>query len=174
VRASRLLERHAQPYRALMLDAYVLHPDAFTSSVNERASLPLSWWEARLSDQELASEVVFGCFVEEQLAGVVGLSFDDREKARHKAHLFGMYVPLRYRRKGLGDALLRAAVAHAVSRPGVKLVQLTVTQGNREASALYERHGFETFGLEPCAVALGDGFVSKLHMWRDLSHSPRA
>jgi ribosomal protein S18 acetylase RimI-like enzyme len=65
-------------------------------------------------------------------------------------------------------------VAHAASRPGVKLIQLTVTQGNRDACALYERHGFETFGLEPCAVALGDGFVSKLHMWCDLSRLPVA
>jgi ribosomal protein S18 acetylase RimI-like enzyme len=157
-----------------MLEAYALHPDAFTSSVNERASLPLSWWEARLSDEASAREVVFGCFDEEQLAGVVGLSFDGREKASHKAHLFGMYVPLHFRRRGLGDALLHAAVAHAASRPGVKLIQLTVTQGNRDACALYERHGFETFGLEPCAVALGDGFVSKLHMWCDLSRLPVA
>jgi RimJ/RimL family protein N-acetyltransferase len=48
------------------------------------------------------------------------------------------------------------------------LVQLTVTQGNQGAQGLYERQGFTPFGVEPCAVAVGERFVSKVHMWCDL------
>jgi hypothetical protein len=44
----RLVPDDAQAYRALMLEAYERHPDAFTSTATERAALPLSWWEARL------------------------------------------------------------------------------------------------------------------------------
>ncbi|KEZ64645.1 GNAT family acetyltransferase, partial [Pseudomonas syringae pv. syringae FF5] len=50
----------------------------------------------------------------------------------------------------------------------LRVVQLTVTQGNTEAVGLYERMGFVTFGLEPLAVAVGNGFVAKVHMWKDL------
>lgn len=35
----------ALAYRALMLEAYGAYPQAFTSSVAERAAMPLSWWE---------------------------------------------------------------------------------------------------------------------------------
>ncbi len=127
--------------------------------------MPLSWWEARLAMGELPKEVVFGCMENGVLCGVVGLSFDGREKARHKATLFGMYVPARFRNLGIGAALLVHALAYAKARPGVLLVQLTVTAGNATAQSLYERHGFVPFGLEPLAVAVGSTFVSKLHLW---------
>lgn len=166
----RLTPAHAPAYRALMLDAYDRHPDAFTSSAAERAGLPLSWWEARLAPGDRPGELVFGAFAGGgTLAGVAGLSFDGREKARHKALLFGMYVPVAHRQAGLGGALVRAVLAAAQARPGVRLAQLTVTDGNEAARALYARHGFVPFGLEPLAVAVEDGFVSKVHMWRDLS-----
>jgi ribosomal protein S18 acetylase RimI-like enzyme len=148
-----------------MLEAYERHPDAFTSSVQERAALPFAWWEARLSEASDASEIVFGSFVDGTLAGAVGLSFEHREKARHKATLFGMYVQSSCRGRRLGGRLVDEVLTCAKSRAGVLLVQLTVTEGNRSAQALYERKGFVQFGLEPFAVAVGTGFVAKVHMW---------
>lgn len=164
----RLAPPDAPAYRALMLEAYELHPDAFTSSVSERSVLPLVWWESRLKVEPLPPDVVFGAYSDNRLAGVAGLSFDSRDKARHKATLFGMYVPAEFRRGGLGRQLLVALLAHAKARNGVKLVQLTVTHGNTAAQALYERFGFAQFGLEPFAVAVGSEFVSKVHMWCNL------
>ena len=89
---ARITPSHADAYCALMLEAYALHPDAFTSTVTERCDLPLSWWAERVSEAANAKEVVFGAFVDGELAGVAGLSFEMREKARHKATLFGMVV----------------------------------------------------------------------------------
>jgi GNAT superfamily N-acetyltransferase len=152
-------------YRSLMLEAYERHPDAFTSSAQERAALPLTWWEARLSEATLPGEIVFGSFVDGKLVGVVGLSFEQREKTKHKASLFGMYVRDSCRGMGLGGQLVNAVMACARSRAGVMLVQLTVTEGKLAALALYERKGFVQFGLEPFAVAVGTGFVAKVHMW---------
>lgn len=160
----RLEPGHAAAYRALMLDAYARHPDAFTSSVGQREALPLGWWQARLSSDDQAPEMVLGAFTGDMLTGVAGLSFDLREKARHKATLFGMYVPEMHRGAGAGYQLVQAALAQARLRPGVLQVLLTVTQGNVAAQGLYERCGFEAFGVEPRAVAVGDGFVNKVHM----------
>lgn len=164
----RLTPGDATPYRALMLQAYAEHPDAFTSSVAEREALPLSWWQARLGSAPDANDMVIGAFHGRVLVGAVGLSFDTREKARHKATLFGMVVSAAQRRLGLGQQLVAAALDCARSRPGVRLVQLTVTQGNAQAHALYARNGFVEFGVEPQAVAVDQGFVSKVHMWLPL------
>ena len=164
----RLSPQHAPAYRALMLEAYAAHPDAFTSTVGERAALPTAWWEARLADGPLPREVVFGATEGSSLQGVAGLSFEPREKARHKATLFGMYVPAVLRGRGVGHGLVTCALDYARARPGVRLVQLTVTHGNAAAERLYRRCGFVEFGLEPHAVFIGDRYVSKLHMWCDL------
>lgn len=109
----RLVPADAPAYRGLMLEGYADHPDAFTSSVSERAAMPLAWWESRLSANPRASEVVFGSMQGDELAGVAGLAFESREKARHKATLFGMYVPRRFRYGGVGGELVLAALAHA-------------------------------------------------------------
>src|SRR5258707_967762 len=106
----RVVPTEAPGYRALMLEAYESLPDAFTSSVSERAALPLSWWESRLAAGQESPEVVVGAFQNEELAGVAGLSFESREKIRHKATLFGMYVPSRFRGLGRGRQLVVAAL----------------------------------------------------------------
>ncbi|PBQ21836.1 GNAT family N-acetyltransferase [Pseudomonas congelans] len=164
----RLTPADAPAYRALMLEAYERHPDAFTSDVTEREMLPAEWWEKRLDDSAGATEVVFAAVKDGHLLGVAGLSMETRNKARHKSTLFGMYVPPAHRNRGIGSRLVRSVLDHAGTRPALLLVQLTVTQGNSEAVGLYERMGFVTFGLEPLAVAVGNGFVAKVHMWKDL------
>ena len=176
----RLTPADAPAYRALMLDAYTRHPDAFTSSVAERAGLPLAWWEARMredaADGTAAQECVFGAWRGGALVGVAGLSTEQRERTRHKATLFGMVVAPACRGQGLGRRLVQAVLNHAAQRPGLRVVQLTVTQGNDAAVALYQRCGFVAWGAEPMAVALA-GVVSpqgpadcftKLHMARTL------
>jgi ribosomal protein S18 acetylase RimI-like enzyme len=153
----------------MMLEAYDLHPDAFTSTRSDREGLALTWWEARLHAGPAASQRVFGAFVSDRLAGVAGVSFETRDKSRHKSLLFGMYVPESERQQGIADQLVRAALDAARARPGVRVMQLSVTEGNVPAQRLYEKHGFVTFGTEPLAMALADGFASKAHMWAKLS-----
>lgn len=155
----------AQAYRALMLEAYGAYPQAFTSSVAERAAMPLSWWEKRVSS---ALDRLLGAFEGDQLAGIVGLAFEPREKAWHKATLFGMYVSAAYQQRGLGRQLVEAALEQARGQPRLKLIQLTVTAGNDAALALYQRCGFIQFGLEPLAVRVGEEYFDKIHMWREL------
>jgi RimJ/RimL family protein N-acetyltransferase len=111
---------------------------------------------------------VIGAFARDALVGVAGLAFESREKAKHKATLFGMYVPAAHRNRGLGRRLVIEALAQAKDRPVTRLVQLTVTDGNAAAEALYAGCGFVRFGVEPFAVAIGNRFVAKVHMWRDL------
>lgn len=162
----RLVPDDADAYRALMLEAYERHPEAFTSTVTERAALPLSWWQERLDGRPQALQVVLGAFdAQGRLGAAAGLLFETRWKSRHKANLYGMYVAPSCRRGGVGRQLVKGLLAEAAAREGVKLVQLTVTQGNDGAQALYEACGFQAFGVEPFAIQQDGAFLSKVHMW---------
>ncbi|NHZ61289.1 GNAT family N-acetyltransferase [Massilia genomosp. 1] len=166
----RLNPTHACAYRAITLEALALHPDAYTSSAAERATRPASWWEARLNPDPASNEIVLGAFDDGgALAGTAGLSFEAREKGRHKVTLFGMYITPRCRRAGLGAQLLNAALDVAASRPHAKIIQLTVTEENAAARSLYQRLGFAVFGVEPYAIALDGRYLAKVHMWRALA-----
>jgi RimJ/RimL family protein N-acetyltransferase len=162
----RLVPADASTYRALMLEAYGAHPDAFTSTPEERRAHPLSWWEARVSDDDPAAEAVIGAFEERKLLGVAGVAFERRPKTVHKSTLFGMYLRPESRSRGIARALVAAAVDLAAQRPEALLIQLTVSDGNLAAQRLYEAAGFVRFGTEPYAIRLGETFVGKVHMWR--------
>ena len=167
-RIARLASADARAYRELSLNAYASDPEAFTATVGERAGLPIEYWQARLYPGADAEEIVIGAFCGGQLAGTVGLRFEQRPKTRHKAWLFGMIVAPALRKRGIGERLVLAALDHARQRSGTLLVQLTVTEGNEPAIALYRRCGFVEFGVEPFAVTSGDGYRAKIHMWREL------
>lgn len=163
---ARLTEADAPAYRGLMLEAYEV-PDAFTSTPQERAAAPASFWVGRLAHPQGLS-VAFGAFDATELVGTVTLEFSDRAKTQHKAHVVGMYVRPEYQGKGIGTTLLEAAVAHAQAQPHVQVLNLTVTEGNAAALALYQRAGFKAFGTEPMAIRTPDGFKAKVHMWMPL------
>ena len=170
----RLTAADAVAYRAVMLDAYATHPSAFTSTVGEREGLPLGWWEKRLGAEANAASVVYGAFDDEGvLVGAAGLSVEDRERARHKATLFGMSVMASARRAGFGRRLVQAVLDHARAHGGLRLVQLTVTEGNAAAQTLYERCGFQVFGVEPLAIAVDGALLAKVHMWCGLEGAGR-
>lgn len=165
---ARLTASDAQRYRALMLHAYAAAADAFTSTPEERAADPDAWWVTRIADPKGLS-IAFGTFHDDELIGTTTIEFSAKPKTRHKAHLIGMFVSEAARGLGAGKALVQAALAAARARPGVRVVTLTVTEGNLPAIALYESCGFKAFGTEPMAIATPDGFKSKVHMWLDLA-----
>lgn len=158
----------AATYRSLMLEAYTLHPEAFTSSVEEREAAPLSWWQSRLDTTSTQSEQVFGAWLGDRLVGAAGLTFEPRMKSRHKGTLFGMFVREEARRLGAGRALVEAVLEAARACDGARLVGLTVTEGNDAALRLYQACGFRAWGSEPMAVRVAGQFHAKVHMWRAL------
>ena len=91
--------------------------------------------------------------------------FGDHVIDAEMAQVIGMFVSEPARGSGAGRALMAAALDAAQARPGVKLVTLTVTEGNALAVALYEACGFQTFGIEPMAIWTGSDYRAKVHMW---------
>jgi RimJ/RimL family protein N-acetyltransferase len=154
---------HVLPYRALMLQAYALAADAFTSTVDERAAQPVAWWEKRIASPDGQSQC-FGAFDVGDLVGTVALEYSPRAKTQHAALVIGMYVKAEARRKGAGLLLMQAAIAAASARPNLRQLRLTVTEGNDAAIRLYQSVGFVAWGTEPMAIHTSTGYKAKVHM----------
>ena len=167
MRIARLLAADASRYRALMLDAYDIASDAFTSTATERAGAPMAWWADRIDPTDGLAEA-FGALDGESLVGTVALSYSAKPKTRHAALAIGLYVCPAHRRSGAADALMRAAMASASARHDTEVLQLTVTEGNEPAIRLYRSLGFVAWGTEPMAILTPSGYKAKIHMWRSL------
>jgi ribosomal protein S18 acetylase RimI-like enzyme len=164
---------NAQLYRALMLEAYELAADAFTSTAEERAAEPEAFWVKRIVDPKGLS-FAFGAFEGQNLIGTVALELTAKPKTKHKAHVIGMYVKPSVRASGAGRALLLAAIQHAKSVAGVLQLTLTVTEGNAPAINLYRSAGFQEYGTEPSAILTPSGYKGKVHMWLPLGQHATA
>lgn len=165
---ARLQPSNASQYRQLMLEAYELAADAFTSTAAERAAEPESFWIKRIADPTGLS-AAFGAFERQELVGTVALEFSAKPKTKHKALVIGMYVRPSARGMKAGRQLLDAALEAARAREGIHLLTLTATDGNEPALHLYRAAGFETFGVEPMAILTSNGYKAKVHMWLPLS-----
>ena len=170
---SLLTAADAVVYRELMLEAYVLASDAFTSTAEERAAEPESWWVKRIA-HPLGLSAAFGVRDGTELLGAVALEYSAKPKTKHSVLLIGMYVREQARGKGLGKALLQAAVRHAEAREETKVITLAVTEGNTAAVHLYLSAGFRAWGLEPMAIATPSGFKAKVHMSKALLRASAA
>jgi ribosomal protein S18 acetylase RimI-like enzyme len=110
---------------------------------------------------------VFGAFVGDQLAGILAFIRPQRAKLLHGAELAGMYVAPEFRRRGLGGALVDAALAYARSLPGVRQLKLTVNASNLAARSLYQSRGFACVGVEPEALCVdGRYYDEELYVLR--------
>jgi L-amino acid N-acyltransferase YncA len=75
-----------------------------------------------------------------------------------------MYVPQELRGKGVGKALLEAAIAYAKTLSGLEQINLAVVLTSKEARKLFISIGFETYGLERHALKLHDHYFDQEHM----------
>lgn len=164
----RLQAADAPAWRELRLRALREHPEAFTSSHEEDAVLPVAVAAQRFASPAFAA---WGAFQGRELYGIVGLERERRAKNRHKGTVVGMYVAPEVAGQGVGRALLDALVAHARAE-GIESLVLTVTEGNAAAERLYAAAGFRSFGIEADAIRVAGRSWAKNHMHLDLRQAP--
>lgn len=150
-----------QAFVQLRREALECEPLAFAASIEDDRGLDPAFVRQLLDDED--ERVVFGAFTPE-LVGIVGIYRDPHQKAAHKAHIWGMFVRPEYRRSGVGDSLLSAAIHHTRGMVEVSQIHLSVSETAETALRLYERHGFKIWGTEPRALCFEGRFVAEHHL----------
>ena len=116
-------------WQRLALEAISENPEAFMTTREAEAALPLSWFENALAE----GTHVF-------VAGAdLGLTVVRTEGMMAK--LSSVYVRSCARGQGIGDALIEGALS-AARASGCTQCRLWVFSDNGAAIALYRRHGF--------------------------------
>jgi ribosomal protein S18 acetylase RimI-like enzyme len=143
-----------EAYRQLRLDALRESPTAFGASYEEEALLSVSDFAARLRSMGGPPTQVFVATIEGRLVGMIGFSRERPRKRAHIGSLWTMYVRPEFRGRGIGGALLDAAINHGRVLYGLRQITLTVTATNPAACALYRSRGFESYGLHRDALCI--------------------
>jgi GNAT superfamily N-acetyltransferase len=142
VELRRLRPSEAGPLRDLRLRALTEAPSAFAASVEDQRRLPPEQWEdwARAGAGD-GNTVIIVAVESERWIGMIAGRLLDAETAWLEA----LWVDPTDRGRGLGQDLIEAVADWARERRATRL-DLSVTENNPDAAALYARAGFTPTG----------------------------
>jgi len=161
----KLEKKDAAELKRCRLRALCESPDAFLVTHGEVSDTPLAALEAELVDDDIC---YVGAFVDGALAGFMRLVRFPRLARRHVAEVRSVHVSAAYRGQGMGAGLLHRLIELA-RQAGIRSLILAVLADNVAARRLYESCGFRLYGVEPCAVRKGDGYIDQALYALDLA-----
>ncbi len=137
-------------WRALRLEGIAGHPEAFIVTEQAARDIPVD-----VDARNLSHGHRWLAFLAGHPVGLIGLSPNGLDRARHRGEIGPLYVAPGGRGQGVGDALITTAISHGQTN-GIWQFELFVNDENVAAQRLYGRHGFEVAGAIPNAI-LGAG-----------------
>lgn len=157
-----LTEVDAKQFWALRLRALKENPEAFGAAYEEEINTPIDKLIDRFSSDfilPLEENFMLGAFNENKdMVGVVGFRRERRQKLRHKANIWGMYVVPELRQTGIGKLLLSELLNKSKFLDDLEQINLGVVSSNVNAKALYDSLGFKIYGVEKNALKIGEQY----------------
>jgi GNAT superfamily N-acetyltransferase len=137
----RLGAGDAQAYRAIAVEALIVHSDSFPDDYHSQLLRPLLEVEA-----ELEKNGTFGAWIGNHLIGILSFAPQDNIKRRHRGRVQMLYVKQEHRRHGVARSLLDSVLVHAADHADQLEVEIT-------AMDQHVVHLFEVFGFQMCGVS---------------------
>ena len=144
-------------------------PQAFTTHPEEHPALR-AFRQRQAERRKAGNQRSLGAYLAGTLVGMAAVVREQRIKARHRAHLYSVYVAPEARGAGVGRALLEACIA-AARELGAEQLELAVSAVNAPAVRLYERAGFRRWGVQPRAVRVDGRDLDEIWMTLTLDGS---
>ena len=136
-----------------------MHPLSFDKAV--------AFWRGVAADARAGTRVLIVAEEDSGIIGTVQLIFPEAENQPHRADIAKMLVHRRGRRRGIGEALMRAAEEAALAEGKTVLVLDTASE---DAERLYVRCGWTLVGTVPdYALLPHGGFCSTRFYYRRLT-----
>lgn len=122
-------------------------------------------------DFEFGNKVVVAAFMEDMLVGSCDVARDIANKERRKhVGALGISIKKEYRGEGLGEELMRTAIAEAQKYIlGLRIITLHVYGKNDIAQSLYKKIGFIEYARLPEGVKYKDEFIDDISMYLPLA-----
>jgi ribosomal protein S18 acetylase RimI-like enzyme len=153
----------AEAFWHLRLEALRNDSASFADSAEEHLRTTVETARERLSKNDAASNFIVGLFKEGKLAATAGFYRYTHNKERHKGHIWGVYVRPESRGKGVASALIKEIIRRARELDGLEQITL-VASANFPAQRLYQALGFESYGIEPHSLKIGEEYVDDVLM----------
>lgn len=152
-----------EKYLELRLRALKDTPQSFGRSYEDEAQRSpeerILELRSRLGDHN----VIFIAEEDGEFLGSTGILRMTGRKIEHTSIIWGVYVVPEERGRRIGRLLMERAIEQARQWEGVTQVKLTVVTTNQAALKLYEKLGFQKWGVEPQALIVDGEPLDEAH-----------
>ncbi len=100
---------------------------------------------------------------------MIGFVREGGVKSRHKGDIVSLYTLPTARGHGIARALMQAVIDYA-KQQGIEQLHLAVVTTARPARNLYRSLGFQTYGLAPRTLKLGERYWDEEFMLLELNN----
>jgi ribosomal protein S18 acetylase RimI-like enzyme len=157
----------------LTSDDFIAYRDFRLKSVNESPLGFITTYQEELAKKKevvkssLDKNDIYAAIKQNNIIASVGLFKERLEKLKHKAKIGAVYVLPEHRKKGIASQLLEAVFKQAKQE---KLMQLALVciKDNEPALKLYQRHGFEIYGISPKEFQIDGKYYDAYLMMKNL------
>lgn len=160
----RQLEPNDSPnYFAIRLEGLQMHPEAFGTGAED-------WSKAKdeqiqdLLRKSNEDDFVLGYFVNRELVGVIGLKRERKLSVGHKGTVWGLFVAPKFRKQGIGRALLKELIAKVSQNHNLDYIRAVVTVSSLNTEKVFESCGFSPYGTEKSGIKEGANFFDQRFM----------
>lgn len=159
----RLVNGDEGAYRQVHLESLKTFPENFGTLHEDQASVTKLQFETFI-ETDSEDNFIFGAFSGDRLIGIAGFKRGDRLKTRHRGEVVQVFVNPEFHGNGIGESLLRLIVDAAFALEGIESLELSAVASNSSARRLYEKLGFETYGIRTNYFKSGDKYSDQRFM----------
>jgi GNAT superfamily N-acetyltransferase len=155
-------EEDAAEWWNLRLEALQTEPLAFGKAAEEHLATAIETIAERFRHRS-PDNFTLGAFDGGKLIGIATFARAAGLKERHKGHIYGVYVTLAQRRRGVARTLIATLLSKAKKDASIEQILLAAA-AQKAAGQLYRQFGFDIYGTEPRALKVGSEYVDEEHM----------
>jgi len=157
-----------QDYRKIRLMALEKEPSSFCIAYNKESAYSNEKWKKSLQDALEGNSWLYFVSFKDKLVGMIGGYGDELDWKNHRVYLWGMYVDMEFRRKGLAKLLANKLLFEIGKRENISVVCLEVNPDLVNAVCFYESLGFRRVGVERHVFC--DGLAHEVLVMQKVMH----
>ena len=143
----KLLPNESNSYRAIRLECLKHFPINFASNYLDEKAKDKLFFQPYI-EQSDSNNFVIGAFHKTNLIGISGFKRHELVKTNHRGLIIQVYVTPEYQGNGIGSRIITSTLNKAFKINGMEQVEIDVITINKNAEKVYEKIGFEAYGIQ--------------------------
>lgn len=152
-------------YKEIRLQALQKEPIAFSSSYEEESKMEDKVWIERLKkSKDNDTQIILFAKDRNRIIGTIVGFWQPKEKIKHVAHIYGLYLDDEFRGKGIGKRLMETIIRQLRGIPQIEKIKIEVNAQNTVAFNLYKKMGFKIIGKAEKEIKINEIYYDEILM----------